>query len=303
MIYNKLKKFGQEKGWYRTERSVFGMHNGYFFNIYQGNMMSSPQYKTIICRTEAMLESQVFELEQLLTENKKSIKYDLLEVGIDFISITFHENFSFTKAAKLDETLNIISKELSDRNIKSKYNYSEKMDYYNLSGEGVLLSQKDFINQSSKIGQMEAMDKLENHSYFNGFIGTIIYSLPIIILWVLLAVYAERLSSGMGMLVALTGSFGYEKFKGKLGFWSKWIILLSNIALIFLANVGVIAFILWRMSVPFDQMLDLFKTDFELQSFFKTNLLISIVIGAVGWFWLLFNFNTKRNYIEKAEKL
>ena len=303
MIYNKLQKFGREKGWYRTKMSIFGIYNNYLFNIYQGNVTSSPQYKTIVCRTEKMSENQALEIKQLLTDNKKSIKYDLLEVGIDFISITFYENLLPTKAAKLDETLNFISKELSDRNIKSKYNCAGNLTHYDLSGEGVLLSQQDFISQSSEIGQIDTMDKLEKHSYLNGFIGSLIYSLPIIILWVLLAVYLERLSTGLGVVIALAGSFGYEKLKGKLGFWSKWIIVLSNLIVIFLANVAVIAFILWREDVPFSEMLNLFQVNSELQKFFKTNLFISGMLGVIGWLWLIFNFDTKVNFIEEARRL
>ena len=301
MIYNRLKKFAREKGWYGTKKSVFGIFNNYLFNIYQGSITSSQQYKVVFCRTETMLESQILELIELLKNNKKALKYDLFEVGSDFISITFHANYIPVKTAKLDETLNFLSKELSDRNIESKYHSGD--NYCNLSGEGILLNQQEFIRIASEIEQNNSMEKLEKHSYLNGFIGSLIYSLPNIILWVLVAVYLERLSTGLGLIIALAGSFGYEKFKGKLGFWTKWLLIMSNLIVIYLANITSTIFMLWRLDVPFDQMYDVLKTDLELQKYFNTNLFISMLLGIVGWLWIIFNFETKKNYLEVAQKL
>ena len=60
---------------------------------------------------------------------------------------------------------------------------------------------------------------------------------------------------------------------------------------------------LWRLDVPFDQMYGLLKTDSELQNYFNTNLFISMMLGTIGWLWIIFNFETKKNYIEEAQKV
>lgn len=303
MIYNKLQKFGREKDWYRTKSAIFGNYEGYLFNISQGGIMSNPQFKHITCQTEPMSDNQITELRQLLDNNKKSIKYDLSEVGLDFISVTFYESFLPTKAAKLNETLDFFVKELSERHIKSPFSSESSLNHYNLSGTGVLLTQQEFIKQASEIEQAETLDKLNRHSYLNGFLGSLLYSLPIIILWILVAYYLERLGSGLGVIIALVGSLGYDKFKGKLGFWTKWLLILSNVLVIFLANVAVLVFTLWQLDVPFEQMADVYESENGLQKMFKTNLFISMLLGIIGWFWIVSNVETKRNFIEEAKKL
>jgi hypothetical protein len=303
MLYKKLQRFGREKNWYRTQNSIFGIHKGYLFNIYQGNFMSSPQFKHIVCQTEPIADAEVVELRQLFEANKKSIKYDVAEVGHDFVSITFYENWSFTKATKLDETLDFMAKELSERAIKSTISSENNLNHYDMSGRGVVLTQQAFIKQKSELEQAETLDKLNERGYLHGFIGSLVYSLPMIILWALLAYYLERLSTGLGVIIALVGNLGYEKFRGKFGFWTKWLLVLSNIMVIFLASIASTVFMLWQADVPFDQMLNLYNFNVELQKMVHTNLFISMLMGVIGWLWIVLNVETKKNYMEEARKL
>jgi hypothetical protein len=302
MIYNKLQKFGRDKGWYRTESSIFGNYKGFLVNIFQGGITGN-QFKLIICQTEPMLDSRILELQQILDDNKKIIKFNSGEVGSDFISIYFREDFSSIKAAKLDETLDFIIKILSDRHIKSVISTQSALTHYNLSGKGYIFTQNQFLEYSTSIEHTKTTDKLSYHSYLNGFFGSWVYSMPIIILWVLLAYYLETLSTGLGIIIAFAGSYGYEKFNGKIGFWTKWLLILSNVLVIFLANIAVMAFTLGQAGVPVGEMLNLFNVNPEVQNNFKTNLFISLILGIIGWLQIAFSYDLKGEYIEEAKKL
>lgn len=282
---------------------MFGIDNNYLFNIYQSSLTSSPQFKTIVCRTENLSENQVSDIRLLFEGKKKGIKYNVFEVRLDFISITFYENLSFTKSDKLNETLRLISEELLVRKIKPKYTSEGSSYYYNFSGEGVILSKSDFNRLSGEITQAENQNELDRHSYLNGIWGSLLYSLPVIVLWVLLAIYLERLSTGLGLIIAWLGYLGYEKFNGKLGIWTKWILIISNIIVIILANITTTYFMLWRLDIPANQIFNVMVNDTEVKKYFYDNLAISMILGIVGWLWIVVNIKTKRNYIKEAEKL
>ncbi len=303
MIYNRLKKLGQAKGWYRTQSSIFGIHNQFLFNIYQSGIMSSPAFKCIVCRTEPMSEDSAGALRTLLESNKKNGNYDLVEVGTNYISVTFYEHLLPTKVARLEQMLDLLSNELLQRNLKSFYKTAENLNYYDLSGEGVFLSTQGFIAKASEMGQNNFEEGLERHSYFQGFIGSLIYSLPVIFLWVVTALFLERLSSGFGTIIALLGHVGYERFKGKLGLGSKWILIVSNLLVIFLANIVTTGFMLWRLGVSTGQMLNLWRTDASVQKIFESNLVISLILGMVGWLYILFSVDTSKKFIKEAQKL
>jgi hypothetical protein len=303
MIYNKLQKFGREKGWYRTESAIFGNYKGFLINIFQGGIMSSPQYKHIICEIEPLTDSQVMDLQKVLDDHKKTLKFAIGEVGKDYIALTFHENLSYIKAAKLDETLEFILKTLNERGIRSTLNEKSTLTAYNMCGKGFLLTQNQYLENVNAIEEGKIAHRLSRPNYLNGFIGSLIYSLPIIILWVLLAYYLERISTGFGVLIALAGSYGYEKYNGKIGFWTKWLLIVSNVLVIVLANICVMAFTLSQLGVSIDEMLDIFNRNALIQKDFKTNLFISLMLGIIGWLQIAFSHDLKGDYIEEAKKL
>ncbi len=266
-------------------------------------MTSNSQYKTIHCRTKKMLNTQVQDLKSYLYENRKVIKYNLYEVGSDFISISFYENISFTKKAKLIEGLDFIVLILATRNIESKYDTSSELNFYDLNGEGVLMSSNEYIRLSSEIGQKISKEQLNQNSYLKGFIGSMIYSFPLVFVWILLEIYFELLSTGLAILVTIFGSLGYKKFNGKKNKWTKIVLISSNLVIIILANVLILILHFLQMNIPFNKMQAYFINNSEAQNVFGINLFISIIVSLVAWLWIIFDFIVKDNFIIEARKL
>ena len=269
--------------------------------------MSNPQFKAIVCKPIKLENGQKESLQTSLEINKYKFGYKIFDIGENYLNITYHEIITGTKNKKLEETLEFISGELNQHNVpkfeSENNNNSTELGYYNLSGEGVILNKEDYEATKNQFDRINEQEKLERSSYMNGFIGSLLFSLPVIILWVLVAIYFEVFSSAMAILIAIGGYYGYEKFNGKLGIWTKWILVFSNIIVIFLANIGTIYFQLRQYNISFGETLSMIQNNNETQTSFFANLAISLTLGIVGWLWIISSVNTKRNFIQKAEKL
>ncbi|MCB0649501.1 MAG: hypothetical protein KDC49_22685 [Saprospiraceae bacterium] len=307
MIYKSLKKYGQDKNWYRTEDSVFGLYKGFCYNIFQSGIMSSPGYKIILCRTGALDEGQVKNMQQYLSSNKSKFGYNVFEIGQNFIRVTFYENLKMTKISKLEAFIENCTEQLIHQNvgrlIESENISSSDYGFYNHSGEGVVLNNDDFKRIRSEIQQVDGKEEVERSSYLKGFVGAVLFSIPGIILWVLFAIFLEMLSTGFGFIMAFAAYFGYEKFKGKLGPLTKWILIVVTIISILLANLSTIYYQLSGYGVTRSEFISMLQNDEQIISAFKKDAVLGLIIGLIGWLWIIFGLKTKNRFIQPAERL
>lgn len=302
MLTKKLKAFGKEHNWYKTTGAVFGLYKDYSFSIYQSDLSSSPQTKTIVATFDNITEAQQQDLTVFLKENKKAYSYKHFEVGQDYLSIVFIENLRRVKNEKLNQLLEFIVEELQRIDVP-KINDPASLGYYNLSGKGVLLTPSEYEKIKQDATRQQSKDKLERTSYIQGFFGAFLFTIPVIILWVIVAFYFNYLIAALAIFIAIAASFGYNKFKGKLGVGTKWSIALATILGIFVANIITMILELNYLELDLGQRLQLIFSNEEVRSIFLQNLGMSMVFGALGIWWIVSSVETKPFYIEHAEKL
>jgi hypothetical protein len=237
------------------------------------------------------------------TTIKKTIKFDVGEVGSDFVAISFNEHWSSLKTSKLDETLEFIVKMLSNRGIKSVISPQGESGYYNLNGKGYILTQSQFKEFKEGIEYGKTAQKISYHSYLNGFLGSWMYSMPVVALWVFSTPYLGNKSLGFAFIVPFSVDFGYDNFNGKIGFWTRWLKPVSTILVVILANIAVTAFNIQQSGVPFTEILAYYKSNAVTQYIFKGNLISSQILGALVWLQTIFSSDNNEDYVVEAQKL
>lgn len=64
MIFPKAKKIAKDLGWHKTNDSVFGLYKGYFFNVADSSILSTPQFKLVTVTTDSLTEEQRLQIKQ-----------------------------------------------------------------------------------------------------------------------------------------------------------------------------------------------------------------------------------------------
>ena len=305
MVYKKLKKLGQARNWHRTKQSIFGLHEGFCFNIIQSNLLSSPQFKNIHVRTKDLNRDQQRSLLDQLKENKSRKTYQEYRVGDDFILITMYEPFFGVKNERLIKMMNWLTDRLKSVDAEKLVEEDKVGDYgfYDVSGEGKVLEVAAVEELRETLTSEYLQEEAERSSYLKGFIGALLFSIPVIILWVLMAIYLQILSSGLGLIMAFAAYLGYEKFKGKRGGATKWILVLTLLIAIFLANALTIYFELHEYGMNMNNLISQLMTKGAIRDSFIENVGLSFILGLMAWLWIIFGIQTGKPYLNKAEKL
>ena len=148
--------------------------------------------------------------------------------------------------------------------------------------------------------ERERMAKEKN--YLTGFLGSIVFSIPGIIVWSLFAIYLKRLASGMVLIITYLELIGYDYFKGRHGKLTKYIIVFTNIVSIIIANTITIIALLVKEGSSINHAILEFQTSQVAKNVFTQNIIISFILAFLIWIWLLFIKKDKKLIIKLADK-
>ena len=308
MIFPKAKKIAKELNWFKTTDGVFGLYKNYFFNITDSSLFSSPQYKFVTATVDNLTEEQTKCIITELDSNKKELKFTNYEINQNRISFVFTENLTYTKIktiyALFDFLVTLFIKlNVAEQNKCHNSGEKESIDFYNLNETGVILSSKCFQDIKKEYEKIENKRKTSGKNHIAGFLGSIIFSIPGIIIWVLVAIYLERLASAMSIVIAFFALKGYEYFKGQESKWKKYLIVVSNIISIVVANIATVTFMLVNQGFSIGEAFTEFQVNQNAIDIFKQNTLISFILAFFVWIWLLFAIKENKFTIKKAEKI
>lgn len=307
MIFPKAKKIAKDLGWYKTNDSVFGLYKGYFFNVSDASLMSTPQFKFVTATTGSLTEEQKLHLKTELSTNRKKLKFTTFEISDHGILFKFAENLTFTQLktvyALLDFSVDLFKKlNIREQNQCHSCGKDQRISYYDLNDTGVILCDTCFSRENQRFYEIEKERISKEKNYLTGFLGAFLFSVPGILLWVLCAVYFERLASGMAFVIAIFGILGYDYFKGQHGKLTKYIIVLTNIVSIIIANVMTVMTLLVKQGLTINHAIQEFQTNEAVKDFFYQNMVISFILAFFVWIWLLFFNKDNSLTIQPAEK-
>lgn len=307
MIFPKAKKIAKELDWHKTKDGVFGLYKGYFFNVADASLLSNPQFKFVTATTDNLSEEQKQQIKTELDTNKKSLKFTTFEISDNSIFFQFAENLTFTKLKTVyslfDFLVDLFKKlNISEQNKCHNCGTNQKINYYDLNDTGIILCNTCFNKTENSFYEIERERISEEKNYLTGFLGSIVFSIPGIIAWVLIAVYLERLASAMAMVIAFLGLKGYDYFKGRHGKMTKFIIVLTNIVSILIANATTVIALLVKEGLTISQAFAEFQTNQAAIDTFNQNTIISFILAFFVWVWLLFILKDKKLTIKLADK-
>jgi len=307
MIFPKAKKIAKELDWHKTQDGVFGLYKGHFFNVADASLLSNPQFKFVTATIDNLTEEQKLQIKTELDTNKKNLKFTNFEISDNSIFFQFAENLTFTKLktvySLLDFLVDLFKKlQLPEQNKCHNCGTKEKINSYNLNDNGIILCKTCFSQTENSFYEIERERISEEKNYLTGFLGTIVFSIPGIIAWVLIAVYLERLASAMAVVIAFIGLKGYDYFKGRHGKLTKYLIVLSNIICILIANATTVIAMLVKEGLTINQALTEFQINQAAKDIFNQNTMISFILAFFVWIWLLFILKDKKLTIILADK-
>lgn len=307
MIFPKAKKIAKDLGWYKTENSVFGFYKGYFFNVSDASLISSPQYKFVTGTTGSLTEEQKLQIKNELQANKSKLKFTNFEIRDNGVFFQFVENITFTQLKTVYSLLDFLVVLFKKLNIEEQNrchhcDTEQQISYYDLNDIGVILCETCFNDTHNKFSEIETKRTAEEKNYLAGLLGAAVFSVPGIIIWILLAVYLGRIAMGMSLLIALLGYLGYGYFKGKNGMLRKWIIVFTTTVSIILANVMTVIASLVREGSTLNNAIQGFQTNETVKEVLYANMIISLILGSVAWIWILFIMKDDKLTIKPAEQ-
>lgn len=307
MIFPKAKKIARDLGWHKTNDKVFGLYKGYFFNVSDASIIHTPQFKYVSVTTGNLTEEQRQQIKTELTTNRKRLKFTLFEIRENTIYFKFTENLMPTKIETVytlfDFVVDLLKKlNIPEQNRCHSCETNGKITYYNLNHTGILLCDDCFKQTDNKFNKVEKERISKEKNYLTGFLGSVVFSVPAIILWVLLAVYLGGISSGMAFVIALLGFLGYDYFKGFRGKLTRYIIFFTSIISIFAANIITVIALLIKQGFTINQAILEFQTNPAANEIFMQNIILSFLLSFIPWMWILFIRKDDQLIIKPAEK-
>ncbi len=309
MIFPKTKKIAAENNWHRTDNTVFGLYKNYFFTIGDSSLLSSPNYKYIIAKVDHLTQAQKLEISNALLKNKSELKFTQFEFRDDkSLTLFYHETFGFTKIALLYQMLDFLSGLFSLLGFESMLKChisgeTNDLQYYTVNGEGMILSKKTAFGLEKELEALRHQHEISNKNYFGGFLGSILFSLTAVILWVFIAVYFNRLASGVAFIIGFLGLKGYKYFKGKSGKYSGIILIFSNIIVVLISSYLTVIYLLFQQSQDFSFAINELNNNQEVRKYFFTNLIISFIISSLTWLWIFMELRPGKVGIKLATEV
>ncbi|SDQ50448.1 hypothetical protein SAMN05421664_1841 [Chryseobacterium soldanellicola] len=257
--------------------------------------------------TDRLTEEQKLQIETNLNTNKKDLKFTNFEIRNNNIFFQFTENLIFTKIKTVyclfDFLVDLFKKlNISEQNKCHNCETNQKINYYNLNDIGIILCNTCFYQTNNSFYEIERERIAKEKNYLTGFLGSIVFSIPGIIAWSLFAVYLERLASGMVLIITYLELIGYDYFKGRHGKLTKYIIVLTNIVSIIIANVITIIASLVKEGSSINHAILEFQTSQVAKNVFTQNIIISFILAFLIWIWLLFIKKDKKLILKPADK-
>jgi len=303
MLFPRVKRLGRELDWYKSKNAVFGMYKNYFYNVGDGQGI-----KIAIVRVGELSEGQKTQINEALKANKKALKLSRFDFMALYIQFQFAEHFKSTKLERFYNLFDFLAELFEKANVpeQNRCHGCETKDhlrFYAMDSLGMILCNSCFRKMEDDFNRAEREKHEREKNYAAGFLGSLVFSIPGIIAWVLFAVYLERVAAVMAMAIAALGKKGYDYFKGRHDKATRYLIIVSNIICVFVACVATIFALLLKEGLSFGESYGALLTNENAIKAFKDNLFISYFMAFLGWIWIFASMGEKKMAVGVAEKV
>jgi len=285
MLWPGIKRLGKELQLKRTDSEVIGMVKNCLVKMYDGNNRKVLE----LFFPEINYIDKEF-LINILVQNKIK-KYDWLIKGI---RITFPEIIKPYSMSKIKDILLCITDYFekaypNDKPQCNKCGMKKDADVYYIRNSSLYLCD-DCLSQYKRDKNNEDWEyKQVPTNYLSGFIGALLFSLPGILVTILLFVFLGRLAALSALLYVFLGIKGYTKFKGKVTPIGASIVIISGLIMVGIGVFTAYSVLILKTIESFDinRLIEILKIP-DIQRELKMNLTTSYVVSGFYFIFQLF---------------
>ena len=285
MLWPGIKKLGKELQLKRTDSEVVGMVKNCLVRLYDGNNM-----KILELLFPEKNDNDKEFLINILDQNKIK-KYDWLTNGIRII---FREVIKPYSMSKIKDVLFSITDYFekvypSDKPQCDKCSMKKNADVYYIKNTSLYLCDDCLSQYESDISNANLKYKQVPTNYLSGFIGALLFSLPGILVTVLLFVFLDRLAALSALLYVFLGMKGYTIFKGKVTPIGASIVIISGLIMVGIGVFTAYSILILKTieSFDIDRLIEILKIP-DIQRELRINLIMSYVVSGFYFIFQLF---------------
>jgi hypothetical protein len=300
MLWPGIKKLGRELHFKRTESEIVGMLENCFVKMYDGKNMKVVEL--YVPELDDFDKEIVVDKLQL----NKIKKYTWVTNGIKIIFSEYFRPYSIKKIRNiLNEITSYFSKKYPNDNPKChKCNIQKKSDIYCIGNESMYLCDDCLREYENNMHETSFEYQQIPTNYFTGFIGALLFSIPGVILTIILFVFLNTLGAVSALLYVVLGIKGYKKFKGKITPFGAFIIIgvgliMTSIGVITAYSILILKEIIKEINtIDFGILIEIFKLP-EIQRELMQNLILAYLVSGV--FFILQFFQMKKEWHYKFD--
>jgi len=234
MLWPGMKKLGKELELKRTDSEVVGKVKNCYVKMYDGQNM-----KIMELLVPELSDTDKEYIESKLTENKVN-RHEWLEHGVRII---FNEYVIPYSTKKIKDILTDFTDHFSEAYPGQMANCqrcgeAKDLEACHIGGATRFICGDCYESAEKEIGEIALEQEHEPSNYLMGFLGALLFSIPGVLVTVVLFVFLNRLAALSAVLYVLLGIMGYKKFKGKISQYGALIIIASTLIMV---AVGIVA--------------------------------------------------------------
>jgi len=282
MLWPGIKKLGKELQLKRTDSTVAGMVKNCFVQMYDGQNM-----KVLELFVPEINDTDKEYIVNKLKTNKVK-RHEWFEYGIRII---FNEYFRPYSIGKIKDILTDITEYFSvnypDQNPRcQKCGVSKDLDAYCIDTAALIICEDCYKSLKNEVNETNLEKKYAPPNYILGFIGSLVYSIPGILVTVLFFVFLNVLTAASSVLYVFLGIKGYKKFNGKISRFGLFIILLSTLIMVGFGIIVSYSTIIIKESkiINIEMIIYILKMP-EVQREMMINIILSYIVSG---FFLIF---------------
>ncbi|MDR0321353.1 MAG: hypothetical protein LBI28_07600 [Treponema sp.] len=299
MLWPGIKKLGKELGFKRTNSQVVGILKNCFVRMYDGKNM-----KILEIFSPEIDDTDKEYILNLLNQNKIK-KNEWKNNGIIIIFEEYIRPYSIIKIKNILFTIvEHFEQKYPDAIPKChKCGEQKNADVYSTGNTSDFLCSDCLRRYKNDLDREYLEYQQLPTNYLSGFIGALLFSIPGIIITVLLFLFLDRLAAVSAILYIVFGMKGYKTFKGKTSPLGALIIIAVGIIMIGIGILVAYSAVILRELKTFDidlliQILKMPEVGKELQA----NIIIAYTVSIFYIIIQLFQITREWKFSKNIQK-
>lgn len=277
-------KLAEQIGWCKEGRCMWGNHKGYLFTACQE--VGFINIETIL---QTAAEQQVKNIAALLRGRRKELKIGLVTTRDKALAFQCPAKLTGINPEQFSSLLDSVVTLFQEEGIPPQSTCAECGSENNcltaiINNQPFTLCETCYGEKEATFNSIETDLAYENKKYAIGFVGAFLGSLVGAIPWVIVAQLGFFVGI-LGFVIGIASLKGYKMLGGKVGPMTKWIVLLSIVLALAIAESAtlIIEFIKEDIPVTLENFLLALKIK-EIYIAAIRDMVISLIIAGLGIF-------------------